>query len=343
MSRAVSPTTGRRYGIRRVCAAWRMARSSFYWAGKKARREPSGFRPQKRGPQTGLSDEALLRLIRSDLAQSPFQGEGHRKVWARLRVQRQVRTSRKRVLRLMREARLPSPHRGRAATPRVHEGTITTEGPNVMWGTDGARIFTLEEGWVWLFTAVEHWNAECVGWHVVKVGDRYAALEPIAQGLTRIFGSVGADAARGLKLRLDHGTQYLSDHFQNQIKFRGIAPSFAFVEEPQTNGVVERFNRTLKEQIVFGRTYRNSKEVGSAVAAFVDLYNRHWMLEKLDFQSPLQARRSRARAQTASAQMGSQAAGRDGGIHSFDDGPGADFFLTAGSLDEKTTWRSQLT
>ena len=112
-----------------------------------------------------------------------------------------------------------------------------------MWGTDGVRIFTLEEGWVWLFTAVEHWNAECVGWHVVKVGDRYAALEPIAQGLTRIFGSAGADAARGLKLRLDHGTQYLSGHFQNQIKFWGIAPSFAFVEEPQTDGVVERFDR----------------------------------------------------------------------------------------------------
>jgi hypothetical protein len=58
-----------------VCAAWRMARSSFYWAGKKARREPSGFRPQERGPKIGLSDEALLRLIRSDLAQSPFQAK----------------------------------------------------------------------------------------------------------------------------------------------------------------------------------------------------------------------------------------------------------------------------
>ena len=77
--------------------------------------------------------------------------------------------------------------------------------------------------------------------------------------------------------------------------------------------------------------------------AFVDLYNRHWMLEKLDFQSLLQARRRKARAQTASAQVGSQAAGRDGGIHLFDDGPGAHFFLPAGSLDEKTTCRSQST
>jgi hypothetical protein len=37
------------------------------------------------------------------LAESPFVGEGHRKVWARLR-RRGVCTSRKRVLRLTKEA-----------------------------------------------------------------------------------------------------------------------------------------------------------------------------------------------------------------------------------------------
>ena len=44
------------------------------------------------------------------------------------------------------------------------------------------KVFTIEDGWVWVFVAVEHWNAECVGWHVTKHGDRYAALEPISQG-----------------------------------------------------------------------------------------------------------------------------------------------------------------
>ena len=33
-----------------------------------------------------------------------------------------------------------------------------------MWGTDGVRVFTLDDGWGWIFAAVEHWNAECVGW-----------------------------------------------------------------------------------------------------------------------------------------------------------------------------------
>ena len=106
------------------------------------------------------------------------------------------------------------------------------------------------DGWGWIFTAVEHWNAECVGWHVCKRGDRFAALQPISMGLAGLYGSTAAGAARGLALRMDHGSQYLSDHFTNQIKFWGIQPSYAFVAEPQTNGVAERFNRTLKEQII---------------------------------------------------------------------------------------------
>ena len=91
--------------------------------------------------------------------------------------------------------------------------------------------------------------------------DRFAALQPISMGLAGLYGSTAAGAARGLALRMDHGSQYLSDHFTNQIKFWGIQPSYAFVAEPQTNGVAERFNRTLKEQIIHGRIYRNIAEL----------------------------------------------------------------------------------
>ena len=65
----------------------------------------------------------------------------------------------------------------------MHTGKITTDAPGLMWGTDGTKIFTLEDGWVWSFVAMEHWNGECVGWHVTKKGDRFAALEPSARGL----------------------------------------------------------------------------------------------------------------------------------------------------------------
>lgn len=294
MSAVTSPSTGQVYGVQRVCWAWEVARSSYYaWCTEE---DGSGTPSEmvvgagKRGPVPAVSDEDLLAAIRCDLERSPFTGEGHRKVWARLRIVDRIRVSRKRVLRLMRAHRLLSPYRPRTHTEEPHPGTITTETPNVMWGTDGARVFTVDDGWAWIFSAVEHWNAECVGWHVTKLGDRFAALEPISMGLTHLFGGVEADVARGLSLRMDHGSQYLSDHFLNQIKFWGIHPSFAFVQQPETNGVVERFNRTLKEQLVHGRVYRNIEELREAVRRFVELYNREWRIEKRGYLSPLEAR-----------------------------------------------------
>lgn len=288
MSQTISPGADRPYGVQRVCAIWEQARSSFYHASRPVAPVVS----KRRGPRPLISDENLLALIRDDLAASPFTGEGHRKVWGRLRYRDGHLVTRKRVLRLMRENHLLSPHRGRPKAAKAHDGKIITLAPNLMWGTDGTRVFTLDEGWVWIFTAVEHWNAECVGWHVCKTGDRYAALQPLSMALGRLYGSVEKGIARGLSLRMDHGTQYLSDHFQNQIKFWGITPSFAFVAEPQTNGVAERFNRTLKEQAIYGRVFRTVDDIRQAVKTFVELYNSEWRIEKNGFRSPDEIRQA---------------------------------------------------
>ncbi|MHB8525929.1 MAG: IS3 family transposase [Candidatus Acidiferrales bacterium] len=79
-------------------------------------------RTQKR--KTAWSDAALLGKIREVLAASPFYGEGHRKVWARLRFE-QVRTSKARVLRLMRDAQLLAPSRTLPKPANPHTGKIS--------------------------------------------------------------------------------------------------------------------------------------------------------------------------------------------------------------------------
>jgi putative transposase len=180
MSGTASCTTARPYGVKLVCRTWEQPRSSYYAHRKAAALPVKVGPPGKRGPKTALSYAQVRELIRADLAASLFQGEGHRKVWARLRVRDGVKVGRRRVLRLMRENSLLYPYRGRCGHPHLHQGEIVTQAPNVMWGTDGARVFTVEEGWGWLFVAVEHWNAECVGWHVCKQGTRFAALEPVS-------------------------------------------------------------------------------------------------------------------------------------------------------------------
>ncbi|WP_198361323.1 integrase core domain-containing protein [Burkholderia ubonensis] len=143
-----------------------------------------------------------------------------------------------------------------------------------MWGTDGTKVQTVDEGLVWIFAAIDHCDAMCVGIHVTKLGDRFADLEPISKGLCEHFGSVKTGTGRGLSLRMNHGSQYTSDDFRAQIKFWGITPSYAFVAEPQTNGVAERFKRTMKEQAIHGHLFKNVEEVRAAVIAFKERYNR---------------------------------------------------------------------
>ena len=107
----------------------------------------------------------------------------------------------------MRAQGLLAPHRGRQGDPKAHDGTIGHFGASGDVGAPTAYgCSPWEDGWVWTFAAVDHWNAECVGWPVCKVGSRFAALEPIAQGLGRRYGSVEADVAAGLALRMDHGS-----------------------------------------------------------------------------------------------------------------------------------------
>lgn len=294
MSQTTSPGTGKPYGLARVCRVLEFPRSTIYAQQAMETAKVVPLHPVRRGPKPKIADADLLAAIRADLAASPFVGEGHRKVWARLRILSGIRVSKDRVCRLMRENALLSPHRVRQGAPVLHDGSIQAEAPNQMWGTDGIRIQTVEDGWVWVFSAVDHFDACCVGIHAVKIGNRFAALQPIAQGLQTEFGSTGTNAGKGLKLRMDHGTQYTADDFLKQIEFWGIDRSFAFVAEPQTNGVAERFNRTLKEQAIHGRLFRNLEEVRQAVTEFRDRYNRHWRLEKLGFMSPLEARQAHA-------------------------------------------------
>ena len=75
MSQATSATTGRRYGLKRVCRTWERSRSALYARRARSQRQVLDTGPQRRGPTPALSDTQLLAAIRSDLARSPFQGE----------------------------------------------------------------------------------------------------------------------------------------------------------------------------------------------------------------------------------------------------------------------------
>ena len=94
--------------------------------------------------------------------------------------------------------------------PRNHDGTIIPDTVDTMWGTDLTTTYT-GEGQVAVFVAVDHYSAECVGIHAARRATRFEALEPIRQGVRRCFGGFAQGIGRGLAVRHDHGSPYVSD------------------------------------------------------------------------------------------------------------------------------------
>ena len=121
---------------------------------------------------------------------------------------------------------------------------------------------------------------------------RFEALEPIRQGVRRCFGAFAKDAARGLAVRHDHGSQYMSDVSQTELRFLGIESSPAFVRAPEGNGCAERFIRTLKENLLWVHTFDTVEQLRQAVLAFRDTYNATWLIERHGFQTPDAVRQS---------------------------------------------------
>ena len=121
MSRETSAGAGKLYGLERVCRVLEFPRSTLYAQQARELAKVVRLRPQRRGPKPNMPDADLLAAIRADLAASLFSGEGHRKVWARLRILRGIRVSRARVLRLMRENALLSPYRRPQGAPNLHD------------------------------------------------------------------------------------------------------------------------------------------------------------------------------------------------------------------------------
>jgi putative transposase len=285
MSRQVSPSTDRGYGLQRVARVWRVARATIY----RHRHRADAVQRRKPGPQGAMSDEDLAGEIRQLLQASPFHGEGYRKLWARLRFAG-IRTSRRRVLRLMREHGLLAHQRaGRPRGSRAHDGTITTERVDLMWGTDLTSV-TTGEGQAAVFIAVDHGSAECVGVHASRSADRFEALEPIRQAVRERFGAFAKGIAHGLALRHDHGSQYVSHHFQAEVRFLGIESSPAFVREPEGNGCAERFIRVLKENLLWIRRFATIEELRLALLAFQQTYNQSWIIERHGYRTPAQVR-----------------------------------------------------
>jgi hypothetical protein len=78
----------------------------------------------------------------------------------------------------------------------------------------------------------------------------------------------------------------MSDAFQKELEFLGIESSPAFVRAPEGNGCAERFIRTLKENLLWVRTFDTIEDLRQALLTFRDAYNAAWLIERHGFIAP---------------------------------------------------------
>jgi putative transposase len=298
VSQALSPAIGRPYGLARVARIWRLSRATLYRhrAMDDAAAPP---RPVRRGPVGACSDAEPVGHIRAQILGSRLYGEGMARATARsgpaCAMPAGIRTSARRVRRLMGRHGLLAPRRVGRPEQRAHDGTITTAAVDVMWGADMTETVTLAEGRARVFVAVDHCSGECVGSHAARSGNRFEALEPIRQGVLRHFGRIERDAAEGLALRHDHGSNYMSGDFQAELRFLGIESSPSFVREPEGNGVAERFIRTLKENFLWVHTFETIEDLRQELRDFVAHYNATWLVARHGYRTPDQVRADQRR------------------------------------------------
>lgn len=159
-----------------------------------------------------------------------------------------------------------------------------------MWGTDMTSTLTVQEGNASVFFAIDHCSLKSVGIHATKKGTCFEALEPILQGVKDSFGAFGQQVAHGLRLRHDHGSQFISDVFQTELAFLGIESSAAFVGEPQGNGIAERFVRILKENLLWVWHFNTIEELRTALLEVKDSHNPQWIIAPHGYKTPARVR-----------------------------------------------------
>ena len=254
MSRQVSPSTNRPYGVLRVTRVWGTSRATLY----RHRRcdEP---RPRRRpGPLGPMPDEALVEAIRELLADEPVPRRGLPEDLGTAALRRHPHL----------QAPRPAPDaRARPAGARPGRPAAWPEGPrrhdpHRAGRRDVGHRSDLDPDRRGPGVDLRHGRSrstECLGIHAARRATRFEALEPLRQGVRACFGAFAEGIAGGLKLRHDHGSQFVADDYQRELAFLGIASSPAFVREPEGNGCVERFIRTLQGEPALGPPLRHHR------------------------------------------------------------------------------------
>lgn len=275
-----------------LCATFRLSRAAFYAQARRARGEtlPPTVTPLPRRPRYTSAEVVLLR-IREVLARDTARAWGVRKVWATLR-REGLRVSRRRIHAIMRAHDLVlARDREPGETPRGH---VVVPEPNRRLATDLTTVWTRRDGVVALVPTIDCGDRTAV---VVVTKDQHgpAVLASVEMKLRASFGAP-AGVPDGVELRTDHGPQYTGADCQALCTRWQLLHTYAPVGRPTGNAVVERFIRTLKEELIWLQDWESADELRVAVQSWLTHYNTQRPHQALDWQTPNERRADRLAA-----------------------------------------------